>query len=114
MAKGVDLVYLVARYADKEDPENKVYFVKKDLRVHPPLLFCDCDEFLVNVIEIDKNGQSASISAVCRHTKHATDHCLHEGVGVLLHGSVPDQVIHSKDPRQQLWWVERNVQQFII
>ena len=105
-------LYLVARYQDKGN-EDDIFFVKKDFRYEPARLICTCDSYLLDVVEVDRGIDPTRVPH-CKHTQHAEEHLSSADVGVLIQRPAPEEIIHNADPRVPFWWIERNVQQFII
>lgn len=112
MEKRTHDLYLVARYEDKNNPDE-VYFVKKDFSKEPHRLICTCDAFLLDIVEVDR-GVDPSRVPHCKHTQHAEEHLSAEHVGVAIEKPAPEEIIHHHDPRVPFWWIERNVKQFIL
>lgn len=90
---------LVARYISGYDPDV-VYFVKMNERLE---FACSC------------GGSSFEEDFICRHIEYTKEFVVDEqGTIALGRNPVKPPRKYLDKKKQMLWWVERNVQQFML
>lgn len=81
------------------------------------------DESLLYIVKMNKQGDlvcscgkgATYLGAVCKHIDYAQEYVIHgKELIALRHDSTPPPEAANEDEKVMKWWVERNVQQFML